>query len=348
MSKGKAVVCGAGGFIGGHLVRALLDSGQHTSVRAVDIKPLDGWQSLHSDAQNLSLDLNDLRNCRKACAGAEVVYNLAGNVGGMGFLASNKALCMLAVVPDTNLLTAARDAGTSRFFYASSACVYNTNKQSSPDAAPLKESDAYPASPDDGYGWEKLFVERMCRHFHEDFGLPTRVARFHNIYGPHGAYDGGRERAPAAVCRKVVEAKLTGRHQIDIWGDGTQTRSFTYVSDCVEGIRRIAESDVTEPLNLGSSELVSINQLVSMAEDIAGIRLRRHYLPDAPTGVPGRNSDNTRIQQLLKWQPSVKLRDGLERTFRWVYDDFLASHGPNPPITTVFHSRPIRVDSWPS
>lgn len=344
--KGKAVVCGGGGFIGGHIVRALLDSGQHAFVRAVDVKPLDAWQSLHPEAQNMRLDLREMGDCRKACEGMDVVYNLAGTVGGMGFLAHNKASCMLAVVADANLLEAARDAGASRFFYASSACVYNTDKQSVPNAPALKESDAYPARPDDGYGWEKLFVERMCRHFHEDFGLPTRVARFHNVYGPHGPYDGGRERAPAAVCRKVVEAKLTGRHQIDIWGDGTQTRSFTFVSDCVKGARLVAESDVYEPLNVGSSELVSINRLVDIVEEIAGLRLRRQYLPDAPTGVSGRNSDNTRIRQLLRWEPTVKLRDGLEQTYRWVYDDFVAHHGLCPSVRPVFHSRPIRVDSW--
>jgi nucleoside-diphosphate-sugar epimerase len=349
MSKGNAVVCGGGGFIGGHLVRALLDTGHYTSVRAVDLKPLDAWQSLHRDAENLTLDLRDPAHCRTACAAADVVYNLAGTVGGQGYLATHKADCMLAVLPDTNLLVAARDAGTSRFFYASSACVYNTDRQSSPDAPALRESDAYPALPDDGYGWEKLFAERMCRHFREDFGLPTRVARLHAVYGPHGPYDGGRERAPAAVCRKVVEAKLTGRHEIDIWGDGSQTRSFTYVSDAVDGIQRVTHSPVTDPLNLGSAELVSIDHLVTLVEQIAGLKLRRTYRLDAPTGVTGRNSDNTLVRQHLHWEPSTKLRDGLERTYRWVYDDFLAHHGPYPSAATrpVFHSRPIRLDSFP-
>jgi nucleoside-diphosphate-sugar epimerase len=248
---------------------------------------------------------------------------------------------MLAVVPDANLLTAARDAGVGRFLYASSVRVYDGEKQDVSRAA----------SADDGYGWEKQFAERLCRHFHDDLGLPTRVARLHDVYGPHGAYEGGREPAPAAVCRKVVEAKLTGRHQIDIWGDGTRARPFTYVSDCVAGLRAVADADVPDPFDIGPAEPVSINHLVDLAEQIAGIKLRRNYLSDAPAaGTAARNADHApaTARQPVRWRPSVTLRDGLEQTFRWVYDDFVAHHGVCPPARPVFHSRPIRVDSWPS
>src|SRR5687768_2966538 len=241
-------------------------------------------------------------------------------MGGMGFIENNKALCMLTVLINTHLCMAAKDAGVKRFFYASSACVYNADKQRDPNVTALKESDAYPAMPEDGYGWEKLFSERMCRHFREDFGLQTRVARYHNVYGPHGTFEGGREKAPAAVCRKVIEAKLTGRHEIEIWGDGHQTRSFMYISDCLKGTQDILWSDILEPINLGSSELVSINQLVDIVEDIAGIELRRRYKLDAPKGVRGRNSDNTLIQKYLGWEPSVPLREGMERTYAWIHD----------------------------
>jgi nucleoside-diphosphate-sugar epimerase len=245
-------------------------------------------------------------------------------MGGMGFIENNKALCMLSVLINTHLLMAARDEGISRFFYASSACVYNADKQKSAEITPLREADAYPAMPEDGYGWEKLFSERMCRHFREDFGVTTRVARFHNVYGPHGTWDGGREKAPAAVCRKVIQAKLSGRHEIEIWGDGHQTRSFMYIDDCLYGIDRITHSDIEQPLNLGSNELVTINGLVDIVEDIAGIRLKRKYNLAAPKGVNGRNSDNTRIQELLGWQPSIRLRDGMEKTYAWIYDEYLA------------------------
>jgi GDP-D-mannose 3',5'-epimerase len=296
-SSGKVVVCGGGGFIGGHLVADLVRQG-HADVRSVDIKP----------------------------AGATVVYNLAADMGGMGFIENNKALCMLTVLINTHLCDAARAHGVDRYFYASSACVYNADKQRDPNVTALKESDAYPAMPEDGYGWEKLFSERMCRHFREDFGLQTRVARYHNVYGPFGTYDGGREKAPAAVCRKVITAKLTGRHEIEIWGDGHQTRSFQYISDCVKGTQMLTHSDVAEPLNIGSSELVSINQLVDIVEAIAGVKLKRSYNLSAPKGVNGRNSDNTLIRQLLGWEPDTRLRDGMEKTYRWIYDQ-MASRG---------------------
>ena len=313
----RAVVCGAGGFIGGHLVRGLLKRGVEV-IRAVDIRPLDDWHQVADEVENVSLDLKDRQNCLAAVSGADHVYQLAADMGGMGFIQTNKALCMLNVLASTNTLLAARDMGATRFFYASSACVYNAEKQATPEVVPLKESDAYPALPEDGYGWEKLFSERMCRHFAEDFGLDCRVARYHNVYGPNGTWTGGREKAPAAICRKVIEAKLKGTHEINIWGDGRQTRSFMYIDDCVEGTYRIMNSDIEEPVNLGSSELVTINQLVDIAEGIAGIRLRRTYDLGAPRGVNGRNSDNSMILGRLGWEPSIRLRRGLAETYRWI------------------------------
>jgi GDP-D-mannose 3',5'-epimerase len=321
----KAVVCGAGGFIGGHLVKSLIAQGVDV-VRAVDIKPVDEWYQVTDGVENLSLDLKDKDNCLTAVDGLTSVYQLAADMGGMGFIENNKALCMLSVLTNTHMLMAARDKGIERFFYSSSACVYNGDKQTNPDVVALKESDAYPALPEDGYGWEKLFSERMCRHFEEDYGLICRVARYHNVYGPEGTWTGGREKAPAAVCRKVLEAKHSGNHEIEIWGDGHQTRSFMYVDDCVKGTRMIFESDITEPLNLGSSELVSINQLVDIVEDIAGIKLKRNYNLGAPKGVNGRNSDNTLIMEKLGWEPSIKLRDGMAKTYAWIETQMLAGN----------------------
>jgi GDP-D-mannose 3', 5'-epimerase len=234
---------------------------------------------------------------------------------------------MLSVLTNTHMLLAARDHGAGRFFYSSSACVYNLDRQRSPEVVPLKETDAYPAMPEDGYGWEKLFSERMCRHFREDFGLETRVARYHNVYGPHGTWDGGREKAPAAICRKVIHAKQTGDHSIEIWGDGHQTRSFMYIDDCIRGTLAIARGDILDPINLGSSELVTINQLVDIAEAIAGVKLERRYNPGAPKGVNGRNSDNTMIRAALGWEPSIRLRDGMERTYRWIHDEYVRTYG---------------------
>jgi GDP-D-mannose 3',5'-epimerase len=316
----RVVVCGAGGFIGGHLTRHLREFGH--DVTAVDIKPVHDWYQSPA-TRNLQLDLRLLDDCRRAVHGQEIVYNLACDMGGMGFIENNRALCMISVLINTHLLMASQRAGVSRFFYASSACVYNADKQLSPDVIPLKEEDAYPALPEDGYGWEKLFSERMCRHFREDLGLQTRIARYHNVYGPQGTWEGGREKAPAAICRKVIEAKLSGDHTIEIWGDGNQTRSFTWIDDCVRGSVSILDSSVVDPLNLGSSELVTINQLVDMVEDIAGMRLKRRYNLAAPKGVNGRNSDNTRIRALLNWEPSTRLRDGLETTYGWIYDQML-------------------------
>jgi GDP-D-mannose 3',5'-epimerase len=313
----QALVCGAGGFIGGHLVKDLLSRGVR-AIRAVDIKPLEDWYQISEDVENIVLDLKEKDNCLMAVQGAEHVYQLAADMGGMGFIENNKALCMLSVLTSTNMLVAARDAEVKRFFYASSACVYNAQKQTRPDVVALRETDAYPALPEDGYGWEKLFSERMCRHFEEDFGMICRVARYHNVYGPYGTWTGGREKAPAAICRKVCAAKRSGNYEIEIWGDGRQTRSFMFIEDCIKGTELIMNSDITEPINLGSSELVTINQLVDIVEDIAGIRLKRTYNLDAPKGVAGRNSDNTKIQEKLGWEPSIRLRDGLEKTYRWI------------------------------
>ncbi len=318
------VVAGGGGFIGGHLVADLRRRG-HAHVRAVDIKPVANWYQRIDDVENLQLDLRDKEACATAVRGASAIYNLAADMGGMGFIEAHKADCMLSVLINTHLLMAARDQGVGRLFYASSACVYNGDKQQTAAVQPLRESDAYPAMPEDGYGWEKLFSERMCRHFTEDFGVETRVARFHNVYGPHGTYHGGREKAPAAICRKVILAKLSHRHEIEIWGDGQQTRSFMYVDDCIEGIRRLMASETSEPLNVGSDQLVTINQLVDVVEAIAGIRLRRRYRLDAPKGVRGRNSDNTRIQERLRWAPAIPLAVGMERTYRWIYDQIVGA-----------------------
>lgn len=315
---GPILVTGGGGFIGGHLAAALRDEGH--SVRAVDRKPLHEWYQVLRGVENVQADLSQADACRDAVRGVSTVYNLAADMGGMGFIETHKAECMLSVLINTHMLMAAREAGIRRYFFSSSACVYAADKQTNAEVVALREADAYPAMPEDGYGWEKLFSERMCRHFSEDYGIVTRVARYHNVYGPNGTFDGGREKAPAAICRKVIEAKMSGDHSIEIWGDGHQTRSFMYIDDCVEGTRRLMGSEVAAPVNLGSSELVSINQLVDIVEDIAGLRLQRRYLLDAPKGVRGRNSDNTLIQELLGWEPSISLRNGLEATYRWIHD----------------------------
>jgi nucleoside-diphosphate-sugar epimerase len=313
---GRVLVTGGGGFIGGHLVSELLRQGR--DVSAVDCKPFDEWHQLFEEADSRVLDVSLLDAAQEAVEGVGEVYNLAADMGGMGFIEGNKALCMLSVLPSTHVLIAARDVGVERFFYSSSACVYAAEKQQTPEVPALKESDAYPAMPEDGYGWEKLFSERMCRHFMEDFGLETRVARYHNVYGPEGTWSGGREKAPAAICRKVAEAVQSGSGEIEIWGDGEQTRSFMYIDDCVRGTMMIAEGPRIEPINLGSSELVTINSLVDIVENIAGVELERRYKLDAPQGVRGRNSDNTQILQTYDWEPSISLRDGLERTYAWV------------------------------
>jgi GDP-D-mannose 3',5'-epimerase len=317
------LVTGAGGFIGGWLARSLLAQGRR--VRCVDIKPLREWYQLHPGAENVVADLRGREACRAAADGIAHVYNLAADMGGMGFIETHKADCMLSVLINTHMLMVAWEAGASRYFFGSSACVYAAEKQTDAAVAPLKEADAYPAMPEDGYGWEKLFSERMCRHFTEDFGLTTRIARYHNVYGPHGTWDGGREKAPAALCRKIAAAKLSGNHAIEIWGDGEQTRSFMYIDDCLRGTLAIMDSDIDEPINLGSNELVSINQLVDIIEKIAGIEVARRYVLDAPKGVRGRNSDNTLIRRHLGWEPGIRLEVGLEKTYRWIYDQMTAT-----------------------
>ncbi len=323
MKNDLVVVTGAGGFIGGALIADLRRQG-YAKLRAIDIKPFDEWYQVFDDVENLTLDLNHWENCERSARGARQIFNFAANMGGMGFIENNKALCMLSVLINTHMLQAAHKFGVERFFYSSSACVYNADKQRDTANPGLKEEDAYPAMPEDGYGWEKLFSERMCRHFREDFGLYTRVARFHNVYGPHGTWDGGREKAPAAICRKVIAAKVSGRHEILIWGSGQQTRSFMYIDDCLAGVHKIMNSEILEPINLGSSEMVSVNQLVDIVEDIAGIKLKRSYDLSAPKGVVGRNSDNTLIRKYLGWEPSIPLRTGLEKTYAWIYDEYMA------------------------
>jgi nucleoside-diphosphate-sugar epimerase len=311
-------ITGAGGFIGGHLVAELKRRG-HERIRAVDIKPLAQWYQEHDGVENISADLREKDACYAASEGAPYVFNLAADMGGMGFIETHKADCMVSVLINTNMLLAARDLGVEHFLFGSSACVYNGERQSEPNVTALKESDAYPALPEDGYGWEKLFSERMCRHFMEDYGISVRAPRFHNVYGPHGTYDGGREKAPAAICRKVIQAQLDDTGTIEIWGDGLQTRSFTYIDDTISGLLQIMEQEVTEPINLGSSQLVTINELVDIVEGIGGVKLERTYRLDAPLGVRGRNSDNALILEKLDWEPLIPLEVGLERTYNWIH-----------------------------
>lgn len=314
----RVLVTGGGGFIGGHLVAELRRLGT-AQIRVIDCKGIEDWYQVHPDCENIIADLSDKEACEKAVDRCDVVFNLAADMGGMGFIENNKAMCMLSVLINTHLLMATRKSSSiERYFYSSSACVYAAGKQRDTDVTALTEADAYPAEAEDGYGWEKLFSERMCRHFTEDFGLPTFVARYHNVYGAHGTWTGGREKAPAAISRKVAEARLYGRDTIDIWGDGEQTRSFMYIDDCVEGTLRLAGSEVYEPLNIGSEELVSINELVDIVEGIADVKLERRYDLSAPQGVRGRNSDNTLIRERLSWAPSYTLLDGMTKTFHWV------------------------------
>jgi len=312
------LVAGAGGFIGGHLVSRLLKQG-HTVVCA-DIKPLEYWFQNFENCENYSLDLKNIENCQKVVNGVDYVYNMACNMGGMGFIENNKAECMLSVLINTNLLSACLKNKVKNYFFSSSACVYNASKQKKNFIPGLKESDAYPADPEDGYGWEKLFSERMCRHFTEDFGLKTSVVRYHNVYGPLGTYDGGREKAPAALCRKIIQAKIDNLKFINIWGDGEQTRSFMYIEDCINGTEKIFNSNINEPINLGSEEQVSINQMVDIIEEISGTKIERKYLLEKPRGVMGRSSDNKKIIEELAWSPTIKLKTGLEKTYKWIFE----------------------------
>jgi GDP-D-mannose 3', 5'-epimerase len=327
------LVAGAGGFIGGQLVRRLLAEG--VPVRAVDKKPLTAWYLHSPGAENIVADLRIAEACDKVMADAVHVYNLAADMGGMGFIENNKAFCMLSVLINTHMLMAAQKYGVERYFYSSSACVYPGYKQAEANGIALKESDTYPADPEDGYGWEKLFSERLCRHFREDFGLKTRVARYHNVYGPYGTWDGGREKAPAAISRKVAMAIISGNHEIEIWGDGEQTRSFMYIDDCLYGTKLLLHSDVEQPLNIGSNELVTINQLVDIVEEIAEVTLNRKYNFDGPKGVRGRNSDNTLIQERLGWAPRIPLRVGMEETYRWIYDQAKARDKGRPYVVAA-------------
>ena len=317
----KYLIVGAGGFIGGHLVKRLINEGNQ--VRAVDVKPFDLWFQKFDKAENFSLNMQEFENCLKMTKGYEYVLNLACNMGGMGFIENNKTDCMLSVLINTNLLRACKKNDVQRYFFSSSACAYNKDLQTDPNIDGLKEEDAYPAMPEDGYGWEKLFSERMCRHFKEDYGLETRVARFHNIYGPLGTFDGGREKAPAAMCRKIIEAKLKKINKIDVWGDGKQTRSFLYIEDCIDAVLKLFNSNFSDPINIGSDEQVSINQLIEIVEDIAKIKLEKNYQLEKPQGVKGRSSNNDLIKEVLKWDYKFSLKSGIEQTYNWIENIYL-------------------------
>ena len=317
----KYLIAGAGGFIGGHLIKRLIDSGK--KVRAVDLKPLDLWFQKFDNVENYSLDMQEYENCLKMTKGIDFVFNLACNMGGMGFIENNKADCMLSVLINTNLLRACKENNVKKYFFSSSACAYNSDLQQDPNIEGLKEKDAYPAMPEDGYGWEKLFSERMCRHFTEDYGIETRVARFHNIYGPMGTFDGCREKAPAAICRKVIEAKLNNKSSIDVWGDGTQTRSFLYIDDCIDAVIKLFNSNFSNPINIGSEEKVSINQLIEICEKISGSKIKKNYQLDKPQGVKGRSSNNDLIKSVLGWNYKFSLEEGISKTYKWIEQIYL-------------------------
>ena len=315
----KFLISGAGGFIGGHLAKSLMDEGHQ--VVCADVKPLHLWFQLFEDNKNYSMDLKEYENCLTASKNVDYIYNMACNMGGMGFIENNKAECMLSVLINTNLLRASIVNNVEKYFFSSSACVYNGSKQNETFISGLKESDAYPAEPEDGYGWEKLFSERMCRHFTEDFKIQTRVARYHNVYGPLGTYDGGREKAPAALCRKIIEAKLNSQNKIQVWGDGEQTRSFMFIDDCLTGTKTLFSKEHTEPFNIGSEEQVSINQMIEIIQEIANIKIEKEYQLDKPLGVRGRSSNNDLVREKLNWDIQIKLKDGLEKTYKWIYDE---------------------------
>ncbi len=319
------VITGAGGFIAGALTRYFHDQG-FTKIRAVDRKPLPEWYQRVPGVESLCLDVSDEANCRRVCEGAVEVYNLAADMGGMGFIEHFRVQCLRSILTNTHMIEAANRAGAQRYFFSSSACAYNTLLQKDPNCRALKETDAYPAMSERGYGWEKLISEMFCEEYWAERGLKTAIARFHNVYGPFGTWYGGREKVPAAMCRKVLEAKDTGKNTIEIWGDGTQTRSFMYIDDCLKGIDMIMHCDelIATPINLGSSELVSINTLADMASDIGGTKLKHVYEPDAPKGVAGRNSDNTFIKKVLGWEPNTPLKDGLTKTYNWINEQYAA------------------------
>lgn len=320
MKKQRILIAGGGGFIGGQLAKVLL--GRGNDVVVADIKPLDQWYQLHEGAENHVANMEKLDECHRLTEGCDEVYCLACNMGGMGFIENNRSLCMLSVLINTHMLTAARHFGVKKYFYSSSACVYPDYRQSDSNVTALRESDAYPAMPENGYGWEKLFSERLCKNFEEDFGFVSKVYRFHNVYGPYGTWDGGREKAPAAMCRKVIECIDRNNMEMEIWGDGEQTRSFMYIDDCITGIDKLMASDHTDPLNLGRSELVTINQLLDIVEEIAGVKVKRKYNLNAPQGVRGRNSDNTQILKVFGWEPEIDLRSGMEKTYHWIKEQY--------------------------
>lgn len=327
--KTKVLVTGAGGFIGHHLTKYLIDRGYF--VRGVDIKEPE-YESTAAD-EFLLLDLSKEENCLRATEGMDQVYGLAANMGGIGFIENNKAV----IVRDNTFINlhtieAARENGVKRYLYTSSACIYPGYKQKETDVTPLREEDAYPADAEDGYGWEKLYMERVCRHYTEDFGLDTRVVRFHNIFGPLGTYDGGREKSPAAICRKIALAD--DGDEIEVWGDGEQTRSYCYIDDCVEGIYRLMQSDHREPINLGQDRMISINELVDIVAKIAGKKIGKRYDLTKPQGVRGRNSDNTRLREVMNWEPSISLEDGLNITYHWIAGELEKQRVPMKALVT--------------
>ena len=329
----KILVVGAGGFIGGHLVDRLIRDGN--TIVATDIKPKEYWFQDFDNAENYyATDMKDISNCRKVATGVDFVFNMACNMGGMGFIENNKAECMLSVLINTNLLIACNENKVQRYFFSSSACAYNEAKQQDVFIEGLKEEDAYPAQPQDGYGWEKLFSERMCRHFQEDYGLEVRVARYHNIYGPFGTYDGGREKAPAALSRKVAQSKINKANNIEVWGDGKQTRTFLYVDDCIEGTLKLFESEYSDPVNIGSDEQVSINQMIEIIEEISNVdTLKREYQLDKPKGVRGRSSNNDLAKKVLNWSYELSLKDGLTKTYNWIYSELKKDKSNINPFT---------------
>ncbi|HVU09201.1 MAG TPA: NAD-dependent epimerase/dehydratase family protein [Verrucomicrobiae bacterium] len=317
------IITGGGGFIGGNLALYFTKKG-FTNIRAVDKKPLYEWYLRVPGVESLCYDVSQEDNCHCVCEGAVEVYNLAADMGGMGFIERFRVECLRSILINTHMIEAAYQAGARRYFYSSSACAYNTLLQKDPNVRALKESDAYPAMAERGYGWEKLISEMFCEEYWHERGMKTFIARFHNVYGPHGTWDGGREKAPAALCRKVIAAIDTCKKEISIWGDGHQTRSFMFIDDCVKGIDTITHTDelIATPINLGSSELVSINELLSKVEKIAGVKLKRNYDLTAPRGVAGRNSDNTFIKKVLKWEPDTTLDKGLAATYKWIYEQY--------------------------
>ena len=329
MNKSKKIlVVGAGGFIAGHLIKRLIDNGN--SIVASDIKPKEYWfQDFEKVVNHYSMDMKDISNCRRITKDIDYVFNMACNMGGMGFIENNKAECMQSVLINTNLLIACKEDKVEKYFFSSSACAYNKSMQQDVFIDGLKENDAYPADPEDGYGWEKLFSERMCRHFMEDYGIEVRVARYHNIYGPFGTYDGGREKAPAAICRKIIQSKINKENKIQVWGDGEQTRTFWYVDDCVEGTLRLFESNHSEPVNIGSDEQVSINQMIKIIEGISNTeKLELEYQLDKPKGVRGRSSNNDLVKKVLNWSFQIKLKEGLKKTYEWI-DSEVKKEGSN-------------------